>query len=159
MVVDNEGEERFLRKKAAIFDFRRYSKKEIGGLVNAMRRTMKASDGVGLSANQIGLDLRFFVAEVENKFYAIFNPKIIKQSGEEAEMEEGCLSVPERFGLVKRPDKIWLEGLDKNEKKIKIKAWGFLARVFQHEVDHLDGKLFTDHAKEVYQITKHGDAE
>jgi len=110
---------------------------------------MKAAQGVGLSANQLGFNVSLFVAQVENKFYAIFNPRIVKTGGEEIEMEEGCLSVPEKFGLVARPDKIWLEGQDADGKKIKIKAWGLLAKIFQHEVDHLNGKLFIDHAKEI----------
>lgn len=150
--VDKKNEEKFLRKGAADFDFAKHSKKEINDLIKQMRIIMKRADGVGLSANQIGLDIRVFVAEVDNKFYAVFNPKIIKVSEVQEEDEEGCLSVPERFGKVDRAEKIWLEALDRRGKRLKIKAWGFLARVFQHEVDHLDGKLFIDRAKSVYQI-------
>ena len=142
--VKSKDEEKFLRKPAADFDFSKYSKKEINELIRNMRVIMKAADGVGLSANQMGLDIKVFVAQVENKFYAIFNPKIIKYSEHKDKLEEGCLSVPETFGVVERPTRIVLEGLDKNSRKIKIKAWGFLARVLQHEIDHLEGKLFTD---------------
>ena len=113
---------------------------------------MKLSDGVGLSANQIGLNLNCFVAEVENKFYAVFNPKITKLSQEAEDMEEGCLSVPNNFGVVNRADKVWLEGLDANGKKVKFKVWGFLARVFQHEVDHLNGTLFIDKCKNLREV-------
>ncbi len=147
-----KDEERFLRKKPADFDFSKYSKKEIRELVKSMRMIMKLADGVGLSANQIGLDLNCFVAEVDNKFYAIFNPKITKHSKETEEIEEGCLSVPNNFGVVNRADKVWLEGFDANEKKIKLKVWGFLARIFQHEVDHLNGKLFTDKCKDLRRV-------
>ena len=70
---------------------------------------------------------------------------------EAANMEEGCLSVPEIFGKVVRPAKVVLEGWDKNGKKLKIKAWGLLARIFQHEMDHLDGKLFIDKAKYLHK--------
>ena len=112
---------------------------------------MKKADGIGLSANQIGLDFKVFVAQADGKFYAIFNPKILKSSEERAAMEEGCLSVPEVFGTVIRPAKIVLEGFDKNGKKLKIKAWGLLARIFQHEVDHLNGKLFIDKAEKLYK--------
>ena len=136
-----------MRKKIAVFDFDKYTKKELRELVKKMRTTMKKADGVGLSANQVGLDEKMFVAEVDDKFYAIFNPKIVKESTEKNEMEEGCLSVPEKFGTVARSEKIWLECQNADGKKIKIKAWGFLARVFQHELDHLEGKLFIDKAR------------
>ncbi len=69
-------------------------------------------------------------------------------------MEEGCLSVPGVYGLVERSEKITLVRYDKNAKKIKIKVFGLLARVFQHEADHLNGILFTDRTKEVYKIPK-----
>jgi len=153
-LAKNKTEEKVLRKKIASFDFDKYSKKEIRELVRKMRTIMKKADGVGLSANQVGLDARLFVAEVDNKFYAIFNPKLIKKSEEKNEMEEGCLSVPDKFGTVTRSEKIWLEGQNADGKKIKIKAWGFLARVFQHEVDHLEGKLFIDKSKDVYSAKK-----
>jgi len=105
---------------------------------------MEKAEGIGLSANQINLDMRVFVAKVENKFYAIFNPQIVKKSVSEIVAEEGCLSVPQLYGEVFRPERITISGYDKNAKKLKIKAWGLLARVFQHEIDHLDGKLFID---------------
>lgn len=126
---------------------------------------MKDAIGIGLSANQIGLDFQLFVAELprlENsksdtpRFYAVFNPKIIKTSGKNLPMEEGCLSVPELYGEVERPEKITLQGFDKNGKEIKIKAFGLLARIFQHEVDHLNGHLFVDKAKNLH---KHEETE
>lgn len=151
--IDNKKELKLLRKKAADFDFKKYSKSEITELISKMRVAMEKTQGIGLSANQIGLNLNCFIAQIEKKFYAIFNPKIIKISKEMAEMEEGCLSVPETFGIVARPFKVVLEGLDKNGKKLKIKAWGMLARVFQHEVDHLNGTVFIDKATELHKYT------
>ena len=150
----NKTEEKTLRKKIATFDFDKYTKKEIRELIKKMRTTMRRADGVGLSANQVGLNEKMFVAEVDHKFYAIFNPKIIKKSDEKSEMEEGCLSVPDKFGTVIRADKVWLEGQNADGKKLKIKAWGFLARVFQHELDHLEGKLFIDKSKDIYSTEK-----
>lgn len=150
----NKTEEKILRKKIAAFDFDKYTKKEIRELIKKMRTTMRRADGVGLSANQVGLNEKMFVAEVDHKFYAIFNPKIIKKSDEKSEMEEGCLSVPDKFGTVIRADKVWLEGQNADGKKLKIKAWGFLARVFQHELDHLEGKLFIDKSKNIYSTEK-----
>lgn len=150
--TDDKTEEKVLRKPTTDFDFSKYSKKEIRELLKKMRKKMKESDGVGLSANQIGLSHKVFVAQFDNKFYAIFNPKITKKSGEMEEMEEGCLSVPNTYGLTKRHKKITLEGQDKNGKKIKIKAWSFLAQIFQHEVDHLNGALFIDKTKKIRKI-------
>lgn len=149
----NRDEEKVLRTPAAPFDFSKFTKREIQELVTTMRRTMKEARGAGLSANQIGKRFSVFVAQVEDKFYAVFNPKITKAIGK-AELEEGCLSVPEAYGVINRAERVTLEGFDRNGKKIKIKAWGLLAQVFQHEVDHLNGKLFIDKAKKLYPAKK-----
>lgn len=152
VTIQNKKEEKFLRKTTRVFDFKKYKKSEIRELVKTMRRDMQQYEGIGLSANQVGLDVKFFVAKVENKFYAVFNPEIIQSSKEIVSMDEGCLSVPGVFGLVERPAKVTIKGLDQNGKAIKIKAWGLLARVFQHEVDHLNGKLFVDKARRVERL-------
>ncbi len=151
--IRNKEDAIVLRQAVAAFDFSKFTKKEIRELVKSMRITMKAADGVGLSANQIGLNLSLFVAQTGSaKVHAVFNPKIAKVSPDEDEMEEGCLSVPGTFGLVRRPTKIWVEGQDADGKKFRLRATGFLARVFQHEIDHLHGVLFTDKAKEVRTV-------
>ncbi len=150
--IKNKEQEIFLRKKTSDFDFPKYSTKEIKDLVKKMRAAMKKANGVGLSANQVGLNLKFFIARINNKFYSIFNPKITRFSKETIVLEEGCLSIPEIFGPVERSQKITIEGQDVAGKKIKIKAWNLLARVFQHEVDHLNGVLFVDKATELYKI-------
>lgn len=147
----NKKQGEVLRQKTADFDFSKHSPKETKDLVKKMRLAMKKARGIGLSANQIGLEVKVFVVNVENKFYALFNPKIVKYSKETVADEEGCLSVPGVYGPVERPAKVTLEGREANGKKVKIKAWGLLARVFQHEVDHLNGGLFIDRAKELYQ--------
>jgi len=150
--ITNKEEAKFLREKTQPFDFSRFSKEEIKTLIKKMRAIMIAADGIGLSANQIGLPYRVFVARVPNKsgnfkFYAIFNPEIVKVYKEKEILEEGCLSVPDTFGPVERDYKLVLVGQDISQKKIKIKAWGLLARVFQHEIDHLNGVLFIDKLK------------
>ena len=155
--INNKEEEKFLRSKAADFDFSAHSKNEINELVKQIQEIMKQAIGVGLSANQIGLDMNVFVAEVPMsdktlKFFSIFNSKITKKSKETSILEEGCLSVPGIYGLVERPARITLVGWDENDKKIKIKASGILARVFQHEFDHLNGILFIDKAKDIHKI-------
>ncbi|MBI4991869.1 MAG: peptide deformylase [Candidatus Harrisonbacteria bacterium] len=152
--IDNKKDVKLLRKKVADFDFKKYSRKDIQELLKKMREAMKKANGVGLSANQIGLDLKVFIAQVEGKFYAVFNPGLTKVSEEKLGMEEGCLSVPEIFGSVERPARVTLEGWDKNGKKLKIKAWGLLARVFQHEVDHLNGGIFIDKATDLHRYEK-----
>jgi peptide deformylase len=160
LVVSEKKEEKFLRKKTVDFDFKNFTKKEIVQLVAQMRRIMHTANGIGLSANQIGLNFNMFVAEVPDvdqsgtKFYAIFNPKIEKKSDEMAVLEEGCLSIPGKWGYVPRAERITLMGFDKNGKPVKIKAWGLLAHVFQHETDHLQGKLFIDRTKKVFEHEK-----
>ena len=134
------------------FEFSRFKKADLKKLVQEMRLEMKKVQGIGLSANQVGLDLNFFIAEVSDKFYAVFNPKLEKLSDDIKAIDEGCLSVPQTFGEVERPSKVTLSGFDINGKKIRIKAWGLLARVFQHEVDHLSGALFIDKAKNIEKI-------
>lgn len=162
VTTQTKKDESFLRKRAKEFDVSllrdKKKAKEMKNLIRDMREFMKKANGIGLSANQIGLPYRLFVAQVpdsqgKQKFYAIFNPEIKKESNEKVTAEEGCLSVPETYGTVERYYKLILTGFDAQGKKMKIKAWGLLARVFQHEVDHLDGKLFIDRAKELYKTT------
>ena len=157
ITIESKKDEKFLRRKTADFDFAKFSKKEIGELVAKMRKAMHAAHGIGLSANQIGLDARVFVAEVPDaqggmKSYVLFNPKLEKFSGEKISFEEGCLSVPFTYGAVERSERVTLTGFDKSGKAVKIKAWGLLARVFQHETDHLEGKLFVDKAKKIHKV-------
>lgn len=155
VTVTLKKDEKFLRKKTVPFVFKNFTKKEINELVMRMRRIMHAANGIGLSANQIGLDFAVFVAEVPGadgtpKFYAVFNPKIERMERAIVSFEEGCLSIPGKWGEVERAEQIVLSGYNKMGKPVKVKAWGLLARVFQHEYDHLNGKLFIDRAKKVY---------
>lgn len=120
---------------------------ELKETLKSMRRLMNLENGVGLAAPQIGLNQRFFIIELENKFYVFINPTILKYSTELIDMEEGCLSVPDQAGIVSRPCELTLEAIGTNNKKFKLKATGALARVIQHENDHLDGILFIDKAK------------
>ncbi len=154
--VNNKKEKNFLRRKTPDFDFAKHKKEAIKEMIKNMRMAIKKVKGIGLSANQLGLDWRLFIAEIPSdkgkpKFYAIFNPGIIKVSKEKTELEEGCLSVPGIWGLVERPEQITLVGFDKNGKKIKIKAWALPARVFQHEIDHLNGVLFIDRTNKLFK--------
>ncbi len=158
LLVTNKEEERFLRTRPADFDFTKYTEKDLRELIAAMRSIMRKANGVGLSANQVGLDMQLFVAEIPQKnkgpkLYAIFNPKITDSSKELSTLEEGCLSVPKLSGSVSRPKAVILTGFDKHQKPIKIKAGGLLARVIQHEVDHLNGTVFIEKAKNIHEVT------
>ena len=149
--IHKPEQNKILRTKCAPFDFAKHDKKELKALVKDMRKKMHEWHGVGLAATQIGLKESFFVAQTPNgKFYAIFNPRITKTE-EPILLEEGCLSVPDRYGEIERYDKVTLEGQDQNGKPIKVKAWGLLAQVFQHETDHLHGALYIDKAKRHYE--------
>lgn len=157
LTIKNPEDEKFLRSHQKETPINEENLKHLRILAKEMRKTMNKAIGIGLSANQVGLNYRFFVAQIpdENnnqKFYAIINPKITALSKHTNPIEEGCLSVPNTYGQTIRPSEITLEGHNLQGKKIKIKAWGLLARVFQHEVGHLDGKLFTDICKNPKQI-------
>jgi peptide deformylase len=125
---------------------------EIKALISDMREAMKINNGVGLAANQVGQNLQIFIidktlAEENNVPDAYINPEITEYSKVLAEMEEGCLSIPGFWHDIRRSKKIKLKATDENGKKIKIKARGFLARVYQHETDHLNGFLMKDRIK------------
>ncbi len=122
---------------------------EIKALVSDMRKMMVESRGVGLAANQVGQDLQIFgidekLAEENGVPDAYINPEVTEYSKELGEAEEGCLSLPDYWQQIKRSKKIKIKALDENGKKVKIKARGLLARVFQHEYDHLQGVLIKD---------------
>ncbi len=131
---------------------------EIRELIRKMKKIMKTNNGVGLAAPQIGVQKQIFVAELlyegeENGiFYAVINPKITNISKEKERLEEGCLSLPKLYGEVERPKKIQVEYLNEMGKKKRLRASGLLARIFQHEIDHLNGDLFIDKVKEVKNI-------
>jgi len=145
LVTIKSKNSKILKRQIPDFNFQEHSAQEIKETVLTMRKIMEEQDGVGLSANQVGLDWRMFIANDNNKFFVIFNPRIIKCSEKKSILEEGCLSVPNTTLQISRPEVITLEAEDKKGKKIKIKAFGILARIFQHEIDHLDGKLITDY--------------
>lgn len=164
VTITEKKNEIFLRKKTELFDFNAHSKKEIQELVNNMRKIMIEANGIGLAANQIGLKYRVFVARVPEasgkmKFYAIFNPKIERLSKDVKILTEGCLSVPGILGEVPRAEKVLLSGFDKFGKPVKIKAWGLLAHIFQHEMDHLGGTLFIDKAIKIHESNESQDHE
>lgn len=113
-------------------------------LLDDMIETMRAANGVGLAAPQVGILRRIAVVETEpGEVFELINPKIIATAGEE-EGAEGCLSVPGRYGLVKRPLHVTVRAMNREGEEFEITVHDFQARAFCHEIDHLDGHLYTD---------------
>jgi len=134
---------------------------ELQTLIDNMFDTMRAAPGVGLAAPQIGESIRLVVVEYtadedENakpKKYVLVNPEIISRSEELVTDIEGCLSLPGLAGMVERHEAVTVKAKNRFGKPLKIEADGWLARIFQHEIDHLDGVLYIDRAEEVFEPT------
>ena len=122
--------------------------KRIKKLLDDMAETMYATEGVGIAAPQVGVSLRMVVVDVEGKRYDIINPEILSREGSAVDTE-GCLSCPDLFGEVERAEKIRVKYTTRYHKEKEIEAEGLLARCIQHEVDHLNGRLFIDIAKNI----------
>ena len=132
---------------------------ELQILIDDMLETMRAAPGVGLAAPQLNIPLRVIVVEfaeseedeeVTPELYICINPKITPTSAEEEVGTEGCLSIPGIVGDVSRPLGVTVKGLNRHGQPMKLKTTGWLARIFQHEVDHLNGVLFVDLAEKVW---------
>ena len=142
-----------LRKTAEEIDYETYP--NLKELIDNMFETLRRSEGVGLAAPQVGLPIRLFIidldvlAEDEPQYkgylHTFINPEIIEESEETTSMSEGCLSIPGINESVKRPEKILVNYIDENGEEQERWLEGFEARVFQHEYDHLEGKMFIDH--------------
>ena len=116
-------------------------------LIGDMLETMYESNGVGLAAPQVGVLKRIVVIDVGEGPIVLINPQIIESSGEQTG-EEGCLSVPGKFGIVTRPDRVKVRAFDENMNEFEMEGEGLLARAFCHELDHLDGKLYVELAED-----------
>ncbi len=135
--------------------------KDLLMLVDNMVETMRDAPGVGLAAPQVGLPIRLIVVEygedddedAPKKLYAVINPEIVAASEEKVNGIEGCLSVPGLIGEVERHVEIIVKGQNRFGKPVKYKLAGWKARIFQHEIDHLDGVVFTDRATRVWKPT------
>lgn len=118
---------------------------EMRSLFNEMFETMIAADGVGLAAPQIGIARRFFVLIADDEVRRVFiNPQIISTSQNLVDYDEGCLSLPGFSENIRRPEKVTVQALDENGKPFTLEADGLLARIIQHENDHLDGIVYID---------------
>ena len=119
-------------------------------LLDDMRETLEESGGVGLAAPQVGILRRVCIVEdSEGEIIELVNPEIVKAEGEQTGLE-GCLSLPERYGVVKRPNHVKVRAQDRNGNTFEVEGTGLTARCFCHEIDHLDGVLFTDRATHMY---------
>ena len=130
--------------------------------LQAMRETLENfDDGIALAAPQIGLSKRIFIIsekingdrEAKIKNLTFINPQIKRESKKLLTMEEGCLSLRNIYGETKRREKVTVQAQDENGKKFQYHGSGIIAQIFQHEIDHLNGILFCDHAKELHEIT------
>ena len=140
--IRQEGDE-ILKKKSREVEVIDEKTKE---LINDMVETMHKYDGVGLAAVQVGILKRIIVIDIYDEktpIVKLINPVILKQKGER-EVEEGCLSFPNKFAKVKRPVEVVVEGLNENGEKVKIKTVELLAQALCHEIDHLNGITFVD---------------
>lgn len=137
-----------LRKKSKIVEV---IDDKIRQLILDMLDTMYKENGVGLAAPQVGILKRIITYDVGNGPVAVINPQIKKTNGLQS-CEEGCLSFPNIFGTVERPEKIVVEAFDESGKKIKINAEDIEAVVLSHEMDHLDGILFIDKATDIHEV-------
>jgi peptide deformylase len=162
IVQKDEKAGKILREIATPIDFTK-DRKTLPKILNDMREAMfSQGDGVALAAPQIGLAKRIFIVnpmvyQEETKYkgpkeLTFINPKITKISSDKKLMEEGCLSVRPLYGKVRRSSRATIEAYDEAGVKFEITGSGLLAQVFQHETDHLDGILFIDKAKELYEI-------
>lgn len=149
-----------LRRKAVkVSDFG----PDLQNLIDDMIETMREAPGVGLAAPQVDIPQRVIVVEYGEeedeegeqktppKLYALVNPEIARFSQETELGTEGCLSIPGFLGDVERPVSITVKGFNRRGKPVKVKADGWLARIFQHEIDHLDGVLYIDRAERVWK--------
>src|SRR4051812_27396958 len=118
--------------------------KPLHELLDDLTDTMRHAPGVGLAAPQLGEALQVCVIEVRDTLYELVNPEIVRTSGDDRDLE-GCLSLPGYYAYVTRREKVWVVAQNRHGKKIKVAGSGLLGRALQHELDHLDGKLFIDY--------------
>ena len=142
-----QGAEQLLKhsRKVEKFDARLHT------LIDDMRGTLENSGGVGLAAPQVGVPVRAVQVDVEEGFFEFINPVIVSQKGEQSG-PEGCLSLRGKAGVGVRPEKVKIVFQDRRGDKYSLVARGFFARAVCHELDHLDGVLYTDKATDVYDV-------
>ncbi|MCJ7567934.1 MAG: peptide deformylase [Anaerolineales bacterium] len=144
---------------------------EIDQLIDDLIETMRVAPGVGLAAPQIDVGMRVIIVEYAEdsedpdapekpaKLYAVINPEITRTSKERVLGNEACLSLPGYFGEVERYERVTVKGLNRHGQDFKLRAKGWLARIFQHEIDHIEGILYIDRATQIWRVEEKGDEE
>ena len=129
------------------------------GLLDDLAHTMRAAPGVGLAAPQLGEGLAACVVEVDDHLFELVNPKMVRAEGDDRDLE-GCLSIPGYAAYVTRRERVWVVAQDRRGRRIKVAGSGLLGRAFQHELDHLQGKLYIDYLDsmdELIPVASRGD--
>jgi len=148
------GDPRLRLKGLPVDSFGKY----LHELLDDLAHTMRDAPGVGLAAPQLGEALQACVIEVEDQLHELVNPRIVRATGDDRDLE-GCLSIPGYVAYVTRHERVWVVAQNRLGKKIKVSGTGFLARAFQHELDHLDGKLFIDYLESMDELIPVGQGE
>jgi peptide deformylase len=125
--------------------------KHLHNLLDDLTHTMRDAPGVGLAAPQIGEPLAACVIEVENRLHELVNPRIVRSTGDDRDLE-GCLSIPGYAAYVTRRERVWVVAQDRRGRKIKVAGSGLLGRALQHELDHLEGKLYIDYLESMDEL-------
>ncbi len=128
----------------------------LGRLLDDMTETMRDAPGVGLAANQIGRPERVCVIEIEGRHIELVNPVMVRTDGTQSDLE-GCLSVAGFYGPTTRAQRAVVSGFDRQGRPVRVSGHGFLARALQHELDHLDGRLYVDHLDSLDDLRRVGD--
>ncbi len=141
------GDPRLRLKGRPVDSFGKY----LHELLDDLTETMRQAPGVGLAAPQIGEAASVCVVEAEGRLHELVNPRIVRADGEDRDLE-GCLSIPGYVAYVTRKEKVWIVAQNRQGRKIKASAVGLLGRAFQHEIDHLDGKLYIDYLESMDEL-------
>ncbi len=141
------GDPRLRLKGQPVESFGRY----LHELLDDLAETMRAAPGVGLAAPQLGVALQACVVEVEGQLHELVNPRIVRATGDDRDLE-GCLSLPGYFAYVTRREHVWVVAQNRHGRRIKVAGMGLLGRALQHELDHLEGKLFIDYLESMDEL-------
>ncbi|MDQ3447907.1 MAG: peptide deformylase [Chloroflexota bacterium] len=148
------GDPRLRLKGAPVDAFGKY----LHELLDDLAETMRAAPGVGLAAPQLGVALQACVVEVEGQLHELVNPRIIRGTGDDHDLE-GCLSLPGYVAYITRREKVWVVAQNRHGRKIKVAGAGLLSRAMQHELDHLAGKLYIDYLDSLDELIPVGQLE
>jgi len=148
------GDPRLRLKGEPVDSFGKY----LHELLDDLAETMRAAPGVGLAAPQLGVALQAAVVEVENTLHELVNPRIVRSTGEDRDLE-GCLSIPGYVAYVTRKERVWVVAQNRQGRKFKMAGSGLLGRALQHELDHLDGKLYIDYLDSMDELIEVGESD